>query len=254
MFNINKNEIIAIVPARSGSEGIKDKNIIDVCGFPLIAYSIMAAHMCKEISRVIVSTDSEKYAEIAKEYGAEVPFLRPKKFSGSESQDIEYLTHALHCLGQKENSVPQYIALLRPTTPIRSVEMIYWAIASIKENESASALVSVHYATECPYKWMKEDKDGYLKSPFQGMRPDDVNLPRQSFERLLIPDGYVDILKTITILEEKRVYGERALPFLVHHDVIDIDSKKDLERVIHSDIYGLKIYDELCIKKHTKVV
>lgn len=246
MFNIIKNKTIAIIPARSGSKGIKDKNIVDICGFPLIAYSIMAACMCKEISRVIVSTDSDKYAEIAMEYGAEIPFLRPKELAGSQSQDIEYLTHALQCIEEKENCLPEYIVLLRPTTPLRNIELIKQAIAHIKVNEFASSVVSVHYAMECPYKWMKINKNGYLESPFQEMRPDDVNLPRQSFEKLLIPDGYVDVLKSKTILDKRCVYGDKALPFLVQQDVIDIDNMEDLDKIVQSTVGKTKIYSELC--------
>lgn len=249
MFNINRSEIIAIIPARSGSKGIKDKNITDICGFPLMAYSIMAARMCKDIRRVIVSTDSESYAEIARQYGAEVPFLRPKELSASHSQDIEYLSHALQCLGENENSIPEYIVLLRPTTPLRDINIINKAIMSMRINEVASAVVSVHYAEECPHKWMKIDESGYLISPFQGMQPDDVNLPRQSFERLLIPDGYVDILKSETILEMGCVYGNKALPFLINQSVIDIDSVVDLEKINQSNVRKNIIYSELCKEK-----
>lgn len=245
MFNQNKDEVIAVIPARSGSKGIKDKNIADVCGFPLIAYSIMAARKCERISRIIVSTDSEIYGEIARSYGAEVPFLRPKEISGSESQDIEYLSHALRYLGEKEGKVPEFLVLLRPTTPIRDVGLIRQAIAVIKENETASAVVSVHEAKECPYKWMKVGKEGHLESPFYGMKPDDVNLPRQSFDKLLIPDGYVDVLKSKTILEEGCVYGQRAIPFFVLQEVIDIDSAEDLEKIIFEDLCGSEIYREL---------
>lgn len=253
MFDQNKGEVIAIIPARSGSKGIKDKNIVDVCGFPLIAYSIMAARMCRDISRIIVSTDSEEYADIAKRYGAEVPFLRPKELSGSASQDIEYLDHALHYMGEKEGKVPEFLVLLRPTTPIRDIELIRQAITAIKENETVSAVVSVHDAKECPYKWMKVGEKGYLESPFYEMRPDDVNLPRQSFDKLWIPDGYVDVLKTETIMEEGCVYGERAIPFEICQKVIDIDSAEDLKKVKHSDIYDSEIYIGLCNQRNVSI-
>lgn len=247
MFHIHKNGMIAIIPARSGSKGIKDKNITDVCGFPLIAYSIMAARMCEGINRIIVSTDSEVYANIARKYGAEIPFLRPKEISGAKAQDIEYLDHALQYLGETEGEIPEYLVLLRPTTPIRDIKLLQQALAVIKKNETASALVSVHCANECPYKWMKISKNGYLESPFQGMRPDDVNLPRQSFEKVFIPDGYIDVLKSETILQEHCVYGDKALPFLVEQDVIDIDSVEDLEKVSHINLYESRIYKHLTI-------
>lgn len=249
MYDIKKNEVMAIIPARSGSKGIKDKNIIDFLGFPLIAYSIMAAQMCEGISRVIVSTDSLEYAKIAKQYNAEVPFLRPKELAESRSQDIEYLSHALRYLGEEEKSVPEFIVLLRPTTPVREIEILNQAIAVIRANELASAVVSVHYADECPYKWMRMREDGFLESPFPGMQPDDVNLPRQTFESLFIPDGYVDVLKSKTILEMNNVYGNYAVPLLIQHNAVDIDSIADLEKAAQLNVCDTQIYNALCRAK-----
>lgn len=142
--------------------------------------------------------------------------------------------------------MPEYIVLLRPTTPIRDVNTIEKAIHSLQENGLASAVVSAHYAQECPYKWVKIGQNGYLESPFYGMKPDDVNLPRQSFERLLVPDGYVDVLKSRTILDEKCVYGEKAIPFLIQQEVVDIDCMEDLQKVKQTNISRTEIYSTLC--------
>ena len=89
------NNIVALIPARSGSKGVSNKNIRPLAGFPLIAYSIKAALKSKLIDRVIVSTDSEEYAEIAREYGAEVPFLRPSELSGDIATDKQFFKHAI---------------------------------------------------------------------------------------------------------------------------------------------------------------
>ena len=90
---INKQMVYAIIPARSGSKGVKNKNIMQLDGHPLMAHSIVAAKKCKTIDRVIVSTDSEEYAEIARQYGAETPFIRPKSISGDAATDIEFFKH-----------------------------------------------------------------------------------------------------------------------------------------------------------------
>lgn len=125
---INKSSrskiFLAVIPARSGSKGIKDKNIKKFCGKPLIAHTIGHALGCKRIRRVIVSTDSTKYAEIAKKYGAEVPFLRPKELSGDKSPIFDTIKHLLITIQEQENYVPDYIVLLQTTSPLRTVSDI----------------------------------------------------------------------------------------------------------------------------------
>lgn len=241
----NSQEIIAIIPARSGSKGIKNKNIKDVKGFPLIAYSIAAGKQADTVSRVIVSTDSKDYADIAVKYGAEVPFLRPSDISKSDSKDIEYLQHALSEIFRSEGEVPGYVVLLRPTTPMRDPLIIDKAVQLIKENRNATAVVSVHLLEECPYKWMTISDKGYLESPFTELEPDDVNLPRQSFKKVYEPDGYVDVLKSRVILEDGLVYGKMAVPLFVEGEAIDIDSFSDLKRVKDSHIESGALYKYL---------
>ncbi len=116
------NNVIAIIPARSGSKSVTDKNIKLLSGHPLIAYSIVAAKLSKEIKRVVVSTDSEEYAEIAKKYGAEVPFIRPEIYSKDSSTDRDFFIHAMNWFKDNENTLPEYWVQLRPTTPLRNPE------------------------------------------------------------------------------------------------------------------------------------
>ena len=115
--------IIAIIPARSGSKSIKDKNITPYKGKPLIYHSIKIALKSKYIDRVIVSTDSYKYKKISLKFGAEVPFLRPKKYSSDNAIDFDYILHASKFL-IKNNYYPDIIILLRPSTPNRSVQVV----------------------------------------------------------------------------------------------------------------------------------
>ena len=224
-------DTIAIIPARSGSKGIKDKNISDILGFPMIAYSIYAAKMIEGISRIIVSTDSEEYAQIAVSFGAEVPFLRPAEISKSTSQDIEYLDYTLKELERNGGVMPEYIVLLRPTTPLRDVSLVSDAMKELHKRKDASAIVSVSLASECAYKWALVSEKGYLTSPFPNMDFDDVNLPRQSFPQLYVPDGYVDVLRSDEIIINHSVYGKNAVPFYIEKGAIDIDRMEDLEKV-----------------------
>ena len=113
------SNIIAIIPARSGSKSVKDKNIALLSGYPLIAYSIVAAKKSELIDRIIISTDSEEYQKIALQYGAEVPFLRPTEYSTDTSTDRDFLIHAMNWLEENERQAPEYWVHLRPTTPLR---------------------------------------------------------------------------------------------------------------------------------------
>ena len=111
-------EILAIIPARGGSKGIPRKNIKPIAGKPLIAWIIQAAKGSKYITRIIVSTDDNEIASVSKEYGAEAPFIRPKEISGDLSTDVEFLTHALKALKEKEGYGPDIILRLPPTSPL----------------------------------------------------------------------------------------------------------------------------------------
>ena len=129
---------VALIPARSGSKGIKNKNILKLNGFPLLAFSIRAALLSKEIDRVIVSTDSKNYKKMALKFGAEVPFLRPKNISGDKSNDYDFVKHALDWFSAEEGIIPSYIVQLRPTTPLRDPKLIDNAIRKFKKKCSGN--------------------------------------------------------------------------------------------------------------------
>lgn len=203
------SNIIAIIPARSGSKSIKDKNIKLLSGHPLIAYSIIAAKLSKKIERVIVSTDSEEYGDIAKKYGAEVPFIRPDTYSKDNSTDRDFFIHAIDWFKENENTIPEYWVHLRPTTPLRVPEKIDEAIDVILNDDTATSLRSGHKAPESPLKWfVKEDK--FFKGLIEN---EEYNLPKESFEDIYIPDGYVDIVKTSYLLNNEKTHGENIISF-----------------------------------------
>ena len=135
-------KIIALIPARSGSKGVPNKNIKNLDGLPLMAYSIILAKMIPDISEVIVSTDSNKYASIANKYGAETPFIRPKSISKDKSTDLELFKHILDWYKEKNIKKPDLILHLRPTTPLRNPKIIKKAILSLNKFESSTSLRS----------------------------------------------------------------------------------------------------------------
>ena len=221
--------MIAIIPARSGSKGVPGKNIKLLGGIPLFAFSIIAAKMMPSVSRVIVSTDSEEYAQIAKAYGAEVPFLRPNEISGDKSTDFDLFLHALNWFKENENLIPEYILHLRPTTPLRAPQIMEEAVKLFFENKNlASSLRSGHCAPESPYKWFLKDENNYFKGLRDDLTPEKVNLPRQSFPSVYIPDGYIDILKSSVILDSGTLHGDKMLVFESPF-CIEVDTKDDFE-------------------------
>jgi CMP-N,N'-diacetyllegionaminic acid synthase len=200
---------VAIIPARSGSKSLVDKNIKKLSGHPLIAYSIVAAKMSKLIDRVVVSTNSQKYANIAEKYGAEVPFIRPDEYSTDISTDRDFLVHAMNWFNEKENCVPEYWVHLRPTTPLRNVEVVDNAINAIMQDVGATSLRSGHKAPESPLKWFTRDGD-YFKGFVNG---EDYNLPKELFEQVYIPDGYIDIVKSSFVINSQEVHGHKMIGF-----------------------------------------
>ncbi len=218
----------ALIPARGGSKSIPKKNIMNLGGFPLIAYSIVAAKLSDSIERIIVSTDSEEIADIAERFGAEVPFMRPKEISQDLSTDREFAVHALQWLRENEGKVPEYLVHLRPTTPLRAPQHIDEAVALIKKYPHATSLRSAHEVQHAPQKWF-----GLKGAYFEGLFPNDSrleyhNLPRQSFAPVYKPNGYVDVLKSSVILNSHGFHGDQILAYIAP-DTGDIDHLSDVD-------------------------
>jgi N-acylneuraminate cytidylyltransferase len=218
--------VVAVIPARSGSKGVVDKNIKLLAGHPLIAYSIAVARLANGIERTIVSTDSEEYASIAREYGAEVPFLRPDEISGDTSTDYDFVRHLLDWMLCNEGNMPKYLVHLRPTTPLREGNYIDAAINRIKKTDSATALRSVHEMSESAYKAF-EIEEGCLKSiGSNSFALDAANDPRQKFEKTYQANGYVDVIKTAYVIENNKLHGDHVIAFVTPH-VVEVDTVDD---------------------------
>ena len=234
-------DTIAIIPARSGSKTLVDKNIKLLSDHPLIAYSIAVAKLSKKIERVIVSTNSQDYALIAKKYGAEVPFIRPKEFSTDKATDKDFLVHAMNWLEKNEGSIPEYWVHLRPTTPLRSLEVVDNAIDKILQDGTATSLRSAHKAPESPMKWFVKDKL-YFKGLIDGK---DNNLPKEEFEQVYIPDGFVDVVKASYVSKSKDIHGDKILCFESPVST-EVDSLEEFEYIQYQlDKNGSELLDYL---------
>ena len=152
--------LLGLIPARSGSQRIRGKNVRLLHGHPLIAYSIAAAAESGIFDRIVVSTDSQEYAEIARHYGAEVPFLRPAEFAASTSPDIEWTRHAL-------DRVPgsQAFAILRPTSPFRSAAMLRRAWQRLRDLPGTDSIRAVEKVRQHPGKMWVLSADGKAMTP-----------------------------------------------------------------------------------------
>jgi len=222
----NNSEIWAIIPARSGSKGVKDKNIMELAGYPLIAYSIAVAKKCSNIDRVIVTTDSKAYEEISLKYGADVPFLRPSAISGDEATDLQFFQHTVEWFRENFGHVPKYFVHLRPTTPLRESEVIDEAILSFIDSNH-TALRSVHRMSDTSYKTF-EIENGILKMLFDGgFNIESTILPRQAFPVTFSPNGYVDIIRT-SMVDQGLIHGDNVQAFIT--DITyEIDSIEDFD-------------------------
>ncbi len=222
-------KILAFIPARAGSKRVPNKNIKLLGGKPLISYTIDAAKESDRVNRVVVSTDSEKIADAAKQHGAEVPFLRPEEISKSDSTEMQFFLHALDWFEKNESYVPDLIVLLYPTSPFRKAESIDNAIEKILEHPEADSLRSVKPCSEHPYKmWCVEDE--YLK-PF--MKDKDPNTHTSSYH--LLPTVYIQnasiyITKPSTIINKKSPTGDIIIPFIMDElESVDINTPRDFK-------------------------
>ena len=221
-------DIVALVPARSGSKGIKDKNILPLDGHPLIGYSIVAGRQSKLIREVFVTTDSKYYSSVSNNYGATVPFLRPAEISGDMSTDKDFFLHFIKWCIEERKKVPDMIIHLRPSTPLRDFRIIDSAIQKFIDNPKASALRSCQNTELTPYKMFFE-KDGYMM-PFMtdNKYKESYNHPRQVFPKTYLPNGYIDIIRPSVLLGTGLLHGDKTLLNLTP-DTADIDDISDYE-------------------------
>ena len=208
-----------------------NKNILPLAGHPLIAYSIAAALQMEEVMKVICSTDSKKIAQIAMEYGASVPFLRPKELAADNSRDFETFFHCLVWLKETEGFIPDLVLNLRPTSPVRYLEDIRKAIAIISDSTQIDSVRSVSEPYTTPYKMWKMDFDGQIKPllVLEGMT-EPFNSARQELPEVWAQTGSVEVIRESTISKKNSMSGNNIFGLKVDpHSFIDIDSQRSLD-------------------------
>lgn len=226
-------EVLAIIPARGGSKGIPRKNIRDFAGYPLIAWSIAAARQAACVRRVIVSTDDEEIASVAREYGAETPFLRPAELAQDNTTDLPVFEHALEWLDANEGYRPDIVVQLRPTSPIRPLDCVDAAVNILMAHPEADCVRGVVPAGQNPYKMWR------LAGPDQPMRPlleaegilEPYNAPRQILPPVHWQTGHIDAIRVSTIKEKHSLTGDVIYPLVIDpRYTVDIDTLSDWAR------------------------
>ena len=219
------SKIIGLITARGGSKGIPRKNIHPLAGKPLIAWTIEAALQSKVLDRVIVSTDDEEIARVSRDWGAEVPFMRPTELAQDDSPHIPVIKNTVEWLESNENSRPEYILLLQPTTPLRSAQDIDNAYRLILEKD-ADSVISVCEAFSHPYLTKHITAEGRLED--FGPRPDGY-LARQVLPPVYIVNGAIYFIRCDVLLKENTLYTQSTYAYLMPQErSLDIDTPWDL--------------------------
>lgn len=224
-------EILAIIPARGGSKSIPRKNIKLLGSKPLITYSIEAGLMAKKVGRVVVSTDDEEIANVARKFGAEVPFMRPKKLGEDNIPDLPVFQHTLKWLKEHENYVPDIVVQLRPTSPFRPPRLIDETIDILLKNDLADSVRGVIVSGQNPYKMWNIVK-GRLKPLLQlSGNSEPYNSLRQKLPQTYWQTGHIDVIRYKIIMEKNSMSGGVILPIVIDPlYAVDIDTEADWSR------------------------
>lgn len=224
-----RTQVVAVIPARGGSKGIKKKNLVVINNKPLVAHTIEQALAVEAIDRVIVSTDDEEIRRVSLAYKAEVPFLRPKELAEDHVLDLPVFEHALRFL-EEEGCRPELIVHLRPTAPYRKPEWIREAIRLLRQNPEADSVRSVSEVQQHPYRMFRIDEKGFLAPVMKHEHPIPYLLRRQDLPLVYYYNCVIDVTRPRTIFLKKSMTGDKILPYFIDPDeVIDIDSPRDLE-------------------------
>ncbi len=223
-------EILALIPARGGSKGLPRKNIKSLDGYPLIGYSIAAALNAKLVNRTVVTTDDPEIGDLAKELGAEVPFLRPAEFALDDTRDLPVFQHALKWFSEQEDYYPDIVVQLRPTSPFRPPELIDEAIQVLLNNTGATSVRGVVPSKQNPFKMWTIEPDGNMVPLLETEFEEPFNMPRQELPPTFWQTGHVDVIKAETIINGSmsglEVYAYQIDPQFS----VDLDNLLDWQR------------------------
>ncbi len=228
---------LSVIGARAGSKGLKNKNVRDFAGKPLIAWSIEASVNAKLIDRTIVTTDSDDIASVSKKYGADVPFSRPKELATDESSLNDVVIHTINWLKENESKTYDYVVLLMPSSPLRTPEELDAFINYYfnKKKSDDDTLICAHILPQ-NYAWVMQTKpSGYSDFCFDYVKK---VANRQELPQLYIPSGLIYIAPTEVFLKTKSFYTDKTILFPTREEeTIDIDTEEDWQIAlkIHAD-------------------
>jgi N-acylneuraminate cytidylyltransferase len=238
--------VVALVPARSGSRRIEGKNVRPLRGHPLIAYTISAARRSKAFDDVVVSTDDEDTAAIARSYGASVPFLRPADLATDTSPDVDWLRHALAALRSTGQQVDAF-AILRPTSPLRPAASIARAVQALLADPGADSLRAVQRVSEHPGKMWVLEGSGERMSPLLddgGAQPPWHSTPYQALPPVFVQNASLEVAWARTVDEGDSIAGQEIRPWVSEsYDGFDLNHESDwllLERLLDLGLANLE--------------
>jgi len=218
------NEVLAIIPARGGSKGIPRKNLRKILDRPLIYYSIAAALQAKNVNRVVVSTDDGEIAEVAREVGAEVPFMRPAEFASDNVHSVYALIDAVQMLRDQQDYLPDAVVMLLPTSPLVRPVHIDSAV-EIYMKRKKGAVISV-CSFDKPLSAIREIKCGVLEPV---VHVENFNVQRQEYDLFLV-NAAIYVASPLELIEKETFHMEEVYPYIMaKDDSLDINDANDFE-------------------------
>lgn len=235
------HRVLGIIPARGGSKGLPRKNILPLCDRPLMAWTISQAAASKRLTRCVVSSEDQEIIEVAKAWGADVPFLRPKEYARDDSPTWEAVIHALTYLEERGETYDA-IVMLEPTSPLRKPEDIDHAITQFLAHPTCDSLVSVGQVHMEHPRIVKRIESGFVK-PY--LPETDSVYRRQQLEPAYFPYGVIYIATREFYLRAKCFYGDRTIPYVLdrwqNYEVDDHDDLTVCEAMMQKHLLGVLV-------------
>lgn len=220
--------VLFVITARGGSKGVPRKNIRMVGKFPLIAYKIIAAKKCRYESRVIVSTDDEEIAKISKDYGAEVPFMRPKELADDSASSMDVVMHAMNWISENDTESYDYICLLEPSSPFTSYKDLNNAL-ELLEKTGADTLLGMKEVEVSTRFIHTLDENGGLSEFYRAIK-DQTSVRRQDQKKEYTMNGCMYIAKWDYFMKNKLFHSEKSIPYIMPEEKsIEIDTMLNYE-------------------------
>ena len=224
-------KVLCLIIARGGSQRVPNKNIRPLADRPLLAYSIEAARQSHYVNRIVVSTDSDMIAEVAQKEGAEIPFRRPAEISQGHSTELQTIEHALGWFKDHETYEPDFVVLLRPTSPFRTTTTIDRAIELLINDPSAHCVRTVKLCSEHPHKMWVMDADGRrIRSliPLEQKLPEAHTLAYQMLPTVYIQNASMDVFRASNIRQLRSTTGTEIIPLIMDEfESVDINTEID---------------------------